>query len=407
MSRDGVLTLLGRLHTYQDVVSLAYHNGEIVKDEGNARGVEHLHQHKVLVPRSHETFTLHTTLRRFFDTSLNIERMYLIGADMGAAFERLETLAKSLFDASHEGRIDDKDRLEDEIRQSIYEISDNLAAELSHLRTLVENRFAAVNTLAEKRRQNAYYIGRTEKLVQAIEAFSLSDLGDRMQSQPPFVNVASMFAAQLTDRLVSFRHNLLAILKILQTYLFEFRSIEERTKRVRSMWLFMERTPLYEMKDWSEEPRPPAWLAKSAGIPVKASPRVRDPECTDELAAIAREIAPPEVRIPVRRERGSLTLDDEVDEVRIIPVRPHRLAIAAMLRACLETGGSLSALEWFHGNPGHTGAMTPSLWLQFVVETSSRAKARELGLDITPEDAPFEVFDGNYLVRDVMISVAA
>lgn len=226
------------------MVSLAYHNGEIVKNDDNARGVEHLQQHKVLIPRTQDTFTLHTTLRRFLDASLNIERMYFLDSDMGSEFERLEELAEALFVASHEGRIEDKERLEDEIHQSVYEMSDRLSANLSHLRALVENRFAAVSTLAEKRRQNAYYIGRTEKVVKAIELFTLSDLGERIQTQLPFANVAAMFTSQLLERLPSFRQNLLDILGILQNYLFEFRQIEERTKRVRSMWLFMERHPL-------------------------------------------------------------------------------------------------------------------------------------------------------------------
>lgn len=147
-----------------------------------------------------------------------------------------------------------------------------LSANLSQLRALVENRFAAVSTLAEKRRQNAYYIGRTEKVVKAIELFTLSDLGERIQTQLPFANVAAMFTSQLLERLPSFRQNLLDILGILQNYLFEFRQIEERTKRVRSMWLFMKRHPLYELKDWGEEHRPPAWLMKSASLGIKAHP---------------------------------------------------------------------------------------------------------------------------------------
>jgi hypothetical protein len=405
LSRDGVLTLIGRLHAYQDLVSLAYHNGELVKDETNARGVEHLQQHKVLIPRSLETFTLHTTLRRFFEAALNVERMYRSGADIGQAFERLDTLADALFVASHEGRAEDKERLEDESLQSIYEISDNLAAELGHLRALVENRFAAVGTLAEKVRQNAYYIGRTEKLVDAIELFTMSDLGERIQSQTPFANVAPMFTSQLLDRLPSFRHNLLGILRILQAYLFEFRSIEERTKRVRSMWLFLQRHPLYEPRDWANEPHPPDWLKKAPGIQLKASPSVRDPAYTDDLTAIAREILPPEVRLPVTRERGSLLLDDEDEEVIVLTPKAYQLAITAMLSECQQSGGSLSALSWFRDHPNDTGGMPPSLWLQCVLEEAYRPKAARMGLKIVSDDVPFEVFDGNALVRDVTISV--
>lgn len=404
MKRDGVSTLVGRLHAYENLVSLAYHNGEIVKDDENARGVEHLQQHKVLIPRSQDTFTLHTTLRRFLDASLNIERMYFLDSDMGSEFERLEDLAEALFDASHEGRIEEKERLEDEIHQSVYEISDRLSANLSQLRALVENRFAAVSTLAEKRRQNAYYIGRTEKVVKAIELFTLSDLGERIQTQMPFANVAAMFTSQLLERLPSFRQNLLDILGILQNYLFEFRQIEERTKRVRSMWLFMKRHPLYELKDWGEEHRPPAWLMKSASLGIKAHPWVREPSCTEELASLAKDIAPPAVRLPVTRQRGTLVLEDDVT-VDLEP-KPYQQAVGEMMEASRQTGMPQTATAWFRDHPEKMGSMTPSLWVQCVLEEVYRPKASGMGLQVQPIAAPFEVFDGNFLVTDVVISVA-
>lgn len=404
MKRDGVATLISRLHSNQELVSLAYHNGEIIKDDENARGIEYLQQHKVLIPRTQDTFTLHTTLRRFLDASLNIERLYLVGSDVGSAFERLDQLADSLFIASHEGRIEEKERFEDEIHQSIYEISDMLSADLAHLRALVENRFAAVSTLAEKRRQNIYYIGRTEKIVEAIELFTYSDLGERIQTQAPFANIVAMFTSQLVERLPSFRQNLLDILGILQNYLFEFRQIEDRTKRVRSMWLFMERHSLYELKEWDEEPRPPSWLLKSASLGIKAHPWVRDPACTDDLASLAKDIAPPTVRLPVTRLRGTLMLEDVVT-VDLKP-RLYQQAIAEMMETTRQTGLPQSAVTWFQNNSGQIGGITSPLWVQCVLEELYRPKAKGMGLQVQPQTVPFEVFDGNVLVTDVVISVA-
>ena len=94
MSRDGVKHLIGRLATHQHLVSHAYYNSELIKDEENARGIELLQQHKVLIPRGDDAYTLHTTFRRFLDAALNIERLYGIGSDLGVAFERLEQLTR-------------------------------------------------------------------------------------------------------------------------------------------------------------------------------------------------------------------------------------------------------------------------------------------------------------------------
>lgn len=402
MSRDGVGNLIGRLSTFHDLVSQAYYNGELVKGEDNARGVEYLQQHKVLIPRGEDTFTLHTTLRRFLDASLNIERIYSIGSDLGAAFERLEQLTNSLFDAVHEGRAEDRERLEDEIHQSIYEISDNLAADLAHLRTLVENRFAAVSTLAEKKRQNAYYIGRTEKVVKAIELFTLSDLGERIQSQGAFANIAIMFRAQLLERLPSFRQNLSDILEILKNYLFEFREIEARTKRVRSLWLYLERHPVYELQEWDESAHPQPWLMKSAGIPVRSHPWVRDPEYTDFLAELAGDIAPPALKMVVERPRGNL-----VEEVEMLTValqsKPYQRAIEQMVAVCKADNIKASAQAWFRDHGAEMGSMTEPIWLQCVMESLGPRKAKEWGISVLTDEVADDVFNGNVLIRDVFM----
>jgi len=403
VSRDGVLTLISRLHSHQDLVSAAYHEGEVVRNDDNRRGIEYLQQHKVLIPRTQDTLTLHTTFRRFLDASLNIERLYRVGADVGAAFEQLEQLAESLFVATHEGRAEDRERFEDEVLQSIYEIADNLAADLAHLRALVENRFATVSTLAEKQRQNAYYIGRTEKLVQAIEAFTLSDLGERMQSQSPFAGVLVMFQSQLLDRLPSFRQNLLDILAILQTYLFEFRSIEARTRRVRGLWLFLERHPLFEPAAWDERPTVPTWLMRAPGITVTASPTVRDPEYTDALALLAQEITPLAHRLPVARLRGTLTIEDEAT-VELAP-RLYQAAIQALMAACRHDGQSRSALAWHAQHPELIAAITAPLWLQCMLEEIYQPKALEQGLRHRIDATSPVPFDGNLQVRDVVVEM--
>jgi hypothetical protein len=405
LSRDGVKNLIGRLASHQDLVSQAYYNGELIKDEDSARGIELLQQHKVLIPRGEDAYTLHTTLRRFLDAALNIERLYGIGSDLGVAFERLEQLTNALFDVAHEGQIEDRERIEDEIRQSIYEISDNLAADLAHLRTLVENRFGNVSTLAEKKRQNAYYIGRTEKVVRAIELFTLSDLGERIQTQGAFANIAAMFRAQLQERLPSFRQNLSDILEILKQYLFEYREIEERTRRVRSLWLYLERHPVYELQEWDETAHPQPWLLKADGISICSHPWVRDPEYTDSLADLAGDIAPPVLRLPVERPRGSLLEEDSAPSI-LLERRSYQQAIERLIATCKTENLRTSALEWYLEHPAELGGMSVSVWLQCVLEDLGPRKKRELGIVVVAEETADPIFDGNVMVCDVLVEPA-
>jgi hypothetical protein len=402
LSRDGVQHLIGRLVTHVHLVSHAYYNGELIKDEENTRGIELLQQHKVLIPRGDDAYTLHTTFRRFLDAALNIERLYGIGSDLGVAFERLEQLANALFDVAHEGQMEDRERIEDEIRQSIYEISDNLAADLAHLRTLVENRFGNVNTLAEKKRQNAYYIGRTEKVVRAIELFTLSDLGERIQTQGAFANIAAMFRVQMQARLPSFRQNLSDILEILKQYLFEYREIEERTRRVRSLWLYLERHPVYELQEWDETTHPPPWLLKASGISIRSHPWVRDPEYTDTLAALAGDIVPPTLRLPVARPRGTL-IDEDSPPTEILQVKSYQRAIQNLIAACKSKNLRASAWEWYFDHPNDLDGMNVSIWLQCVLEYLGPRKQKELGIVVLAEALPDSIFTGNVMVNDVHV----
>ncbi len=405
LSQDGVKHLIGRLSAYQHLVSHAYYNSELVKDEENAKAIELLQQHKVLIPRGNDAYTLHTTLRHFLDASLNIERLYGIGSDIGVALERLEQLTNALFDVAHEGQVEDRERIEDEIRQSIYEISDNLAADIAHLRTLVENRFGNVSTLAEKKRQNAYYIGRTEKIVRAIELFTLSDLGERIQTQGAFTNIASMFRVHLQDRLPSFRQNLSDILEILKQYLFEYREIEERTRRVRSLWLYLERHPVYELQEWDETAHPQRWLRKTSGIPIANHPWVRNPEYTDDLASLASDIAPPTARLSNKRPRGTL-VEEEPTPIVIFTVKPYQQAIENLITDCKLQKAQVSALQWYIDHSDDLGDMSVSVWLQCVQEYLGPRKKKNLEIKVEPAELEDTLFNGNIVVTDVRVEPA-
>jgi hypothetical protein len=402
LSRDGVKHLIERLSGHQPLVSQAYYGGEVIKDEDNARGIELLQQYKVLIPRGEAAFSLHTTLRRFLDASLNIERLYGIGADLGAGFERIEQLAEALFGTVHEGQAEDRERLEDEIRQSIYEVSDNLGSELAHLRNLVENRFAAVRSLAEKKRQNAYYIGRTEKLVLAIEIFTLSDLGERIQSQAAFANIAVMFRTQLLERLPSFRRNLSDILEILRHYLFEFREIEERTRRVRSLWHYLERNPVYEIQAWDESAHPQPWLLKVQGTSVRGHPSVRDPEYSETLEGMASKIAPPTIRLPVERPRGNL-LEDEPVPIIPLQIKAFQRALEQLASRCKAAQSRQSVRDWHRDHPADLGEMPLSVWLQYVLEALNPSKQQVLGIEVIVMERTHPVFDGNVTVEDAIV----
>jgi hypothetical protein len=206
----------------------------------------------------------------------------------------------------------------------------------------------------------------------------------------------------LQERLPSFRQNLSDILEILKNYLFEFREIEERTRRVRSLWLYLERHPVHDLQEWDESAHPQPWLLKAPGIPVRSNPWVRDPEYSDTLADLAADIAPPTVRLPVERPRGTLLDEGPAPEV-LLQIRPYQQAIETLVATCKDEQARTSALDWYRQQGVEHMGMSTSVWLQCVLEALGPRRKREQGIAVITEEALDPIFDGNVVVTDVYV----
>lgn len=77
-------------------------------------------------------------------------------------------------------------------------------------------------------------------LVELLESFHFSDLSEQLQGHE---ELGLSFRSLLADRIPAFRESLLSILALLNQYLFEFRQIEERAKKVRAFALYVNRNP--------------------------------------------------------------------------------------------------------------------------------------------------------------------
>jgi hypothetical protein len=238
-THDPVVTLLAKLSLSSKTISAAYHQGRIHKDDENARDIERLRQLRLLSPDIRDAFQLRGSFRQFLNAALNNERLFAIGANIGGHFQRLSKLVDEHSIAFQEGREADCERWEVEVREAISDIADAIDDELNNLQTQVASRFAAVSTIAEKKRQNLHYQQRTQLLVDLLESFHFSDIGEQLDGHE---ELALSFRSLLADRIPTFRESLLTILGTLNQYLFDFRQIEERAKRVRAFALPSEPT---------------------------------------------------------------------------------------------------------------------------------------------------------------------
>lgn len=397
---DPVKILLDKLYSASDTIADAYHQGRIHKTDENARDIERLRHLRLLSPDIRDAFQLRAVFRQFLNVTLNTERLFSMGANIGAYFQRLSKLVEEHSIAFQEGRDDDCERYEYETREAISDIADAIDDELIILQAQVETRFAAVSTIAEKKRQNLHYQQRTQQLVNLLENFHFSELGDQLQAHE---DLALSFKSLLSNRIPAFRESLLSILGLLNQYLFEFRQIEERAKRIRAFALHLNRNTDWEPKSWDESAEPPEWLQCSTPLTLQFYPDVGVQESEAILSEISRTIpATAGERIKTTRPAGTIE-DVSGNSIVKTPEAPIRKAIRAYFREAKNSTEGVSARIWWATNPDVLSNVREDIWLlRVLAEHDNKGKLGGWALRMT--HVRNEHFDGNILIKDVIIA---
>lgn len=400
---DPVATLLAKLMASSETISAAYYQGRIHKTDENARDIERLRQLRLLSPDIRDAYQLRASFRHFLNAALNTERLFSMGANIGGYFQRLAKLVDEHSIAYQEGRNEACERYEVETREAISDIADAIDDELIILQAQVATRFAAVSTIAEKKRQNLHYQQRTQQLVNLLESFHFSDIGEQLSGHE---ELALSFKSLLADRIPAFRESLWSILDLLSQYLFEFRKIEERAKRVRAFALHLNRNPDWEPKAWDEVAEPAEWLKCATPLALQCHPDVQAPEAEEFLAEIARTI-PSMAGEKSRAARPAGHIDNESGNEKIAPPEsPIRKAIRLYFKEARKSDMGISARDWWAANPVVIGAVKEEIWvLRVLAEHDNKGKAGKWSLRLVSRVHP--EFDGNVLINDVLIGKRA
>lgn len=402
-AQDPVATLLAKLAVSSDTISTAYYQGRIHKTDDNARDIERLRQLRLLSPDIRDAFQLRASFRHFLNAALNTERLFSMGANIGGYFQRLAKLVDEHSIAFQEGRDDACERYEIETREAISDIADAIDDELTTLQAQVATRFAAVTTIAEKKRQNLHYQQRTQQLVDLLESFHFSAIGEQLAGNE---ELALSFKSLLESRIPAFNESLRSILAILNQFLFEFRKIEERARRVRAFALHLNRNPDWEPKAWDEVAEPATWLRCATPLDLQGHPDVQAPETEAVLAEIARTI--PGASVDKRSSTRPVgQLDEASGNERISPPEsPIRKAIRRYFKEAMKSASGVSARDWWAASPGIVGTVREESWLlRVLTEHDNKGKAGKWSLRVLSE--PHPDFDGNVLIHDVLVSKRA
>ena len=200
---------------------------------------QELRRQRTLIPLGEDRFRLASSLTRHLNEVLQKEQLFAaVGGQIADLATRLPWLVDDALKAGLEGRTEDLDLYLDAFRDAVFELADQIEQSLQTLRTLTDTHFAGVRTLAEKQRQNTWYIQRAERIGEALKALQTGELMERLDEEPVVAELAVVFRRQIRERVPEWRASLLDITDILKNYLYRLRRIEPAGRRLRAFSSF-------------------------------------------------------------------------------------------------------------------------------------------------------------------------
>lgn len=412
MSRtdDLVIAYIETLHRHRAIVAAAYHQGRIEDGDESAtpRGLQELRRHRALVPLTQDAFRLASSLARHLDEVLQKEQLFAaVGGNIADLAARLPLLIDESVKAHLEGRTEDLDGYVDGFNNAVFDLADHIAGALQYLRMLADTRFAGVRTLAEKQRQNAWYIGRAERIGEALKSLQSGGLMDRIEEEPAAAPLLPAFRGQLWERLPQWRESLLDITEILKAYLYRLREVEPAGRRLRAFNLFLKRNPDYAAPDLAELTEPPLWATRAAPLRVLAHPDLLDVATSEALIEVAAKLPASPIVVKRPPKVGTLTPGtDQEARVLVIAPRPYQLALRRLIAEVPEGGEPLSVLAWKRGH-GEYAQLPDAIWLQCVLYEAGVARRRTERIRFERLELPLNhPLSGNIVVRDVLVQRA-
>ena len=407
-SVDTIVAYLEVLHANKHLIAEAYCNGGIALEEENQRKIRQLIENRVLIPYFQQDFRISPTLGRHLDEVFQRQRSYAVGANFVDLANRLRQLIIEYTTASNENRLDDQEDYAAEYDAGVFELASLIHDELLSLRAITENQFANVSTMAEKQRQNEFYLDRAEKIGETIALLEGENLLGTLSESPLLKPLLEVYQHQVLVKLAGWRSTHMDITSVLKAFLYRLRQIEPNARRIRAFAHFLRKNPDYQTPDSDSIQTLPAWSSRYAGLRLKTHPDLSVSQSRDALAEIAQSI--PSAKISIVRERaaGSRINDGEVHGVRILQPKPVQLAFRRYLQAASISLSPLSAIDWKR-KQSEFSTLGDDAWLLYAIH-SIEMLGKEFksgswqGIQVKRELAPAEhIRSGNIVIKDVAL----
>jgi len=399
-SQQGLERLLRTLAGHSELIAEAYFTGVVYKDNQNQRALNQLKQLKVLVNHDAEGYRIAGRLTQFLDSALSSDRVRRLDTDLADWIDTLKLQISLYQDAEVENRAGDCDNYFAEIERLVFDLSDTLEENTRYLSMLVNSRFANVRTLAEKQKQNTFYISRLEKLVNAITALQPESLLEMVEDQPL---IYDLLDHQLIRKLPIYQQRLQDILDKLKVFLFELRQIEARAQLVQGFAFFLQQNQNYQPQDWSERDSIPEHWNQIKPLALFAYADPLDHALEEDLIEIAQKIRiDTEAMLAKQKQRSlnAVSLSPQNKTTLDLPLYRKQLRVY-FDRVLRNEGQSISAVAF---QQAFVDDIEPSIWLSCVLNEWLRRQQRNkrLQMELIQADVGRH-FSGNKKVRDIVL----
>nr|WP_294863799.1 hypothetical protein [uncultured Pseudogulbenkiania sp.] len=404
-SADSIISYLELLHSNRHLIAAAYCNGGVGMDEDNQRRIRQLQQHRVLIPYFQDDYRLSPSLGRHLDEVFQRQRSYAVGANFGELINRLPQLIVEYINASHENRLEDQEMYGSDFDVGVFELASLVNNELLSLRVITENQFANVRTLAEKQRQNEFYLDRAEKIGEAISMLEgdllLGTLEGSTLLKPLFV----VYQHQILTRLQEWRATHLDITAVLKAFLYRLRQVEPEARRLRAFAHFLRKNPDYQLPEVDSIQALPSWSSRFAGLRLKVHPDLSSSQTRESFVDVAKAIPAAKITIVKERLAGHLIGDGTDKPVNVIQPKPVQLAFHRYLDAASSAMKPLSAVSWKRQQQEFT-ELDDEAWLLYTIHAiqmlGKGPKGRLREFQIERREAPRgHPRSGNIVVTDI------
>lgn len=371
---DSIENYIKLLYDNRELIAQAYCNGGVSLTEDNRKKVHALQQARVLLPYMQDEFKVTPSLNRHLDEVFTRQRSYAIGANFGDLIQSLNQFVDEFFAAANDGRLEDQTEYANEFIFHTFDLGSCVEKDLLELQAVTENQFANVKTLAEKQRQNAHYIKRAEKIGEAISMLD-GILLERIDNSALTEDLYVSYRYQILNKLQTWRASHLEITKLLKDFLFKFRQVPEKTRRLRMLSHFFRKNPDYDFPETGEINEKLPWLAACCDFnKVKPVPDVQDSYTQKELGDIAQHIPATKVEIEKRAERKAGTLkQDNGDAVKLLELKPAQIAFNHLIQDVFRASEPVSASQWLKAKTEFISISNDG-WLLFIHHVISTIK---------------------------------